>query len=81
MKTSTKDGYEWIKPAYVFMDGPFPDEDEDGGEIPSWGISLMTEEDIEIKTFTSHCFKGAVSTANRLGDHYRIPVQIDGTPA
>lgn len=69
------------KPAYVFMDGPFADQDHEGNEIPTWGVSTMTEQDDEIKTWTAYSYQSAKSWADKLGAQYGIPVQIDGTEA
>lgn len=42
--------------AYIITDGPYPDQNAEGDEIPIWVASTCTEDDVELEhhSFTSY---------------------------
>jgi len=64
---------------YVCIDGPFPNIDRNGEEIPVWGVCLMTEDDCEEKCTCCYSYNHAVETGKKwAGKNFELV--IDATP-
>lgn len=68
------------KPDAVVLDGPFADVDRYGDEIPYWSVTLASEENECIKTYSVYSWSRAVALAEKIARDRRIEFVRDGSP-
>jgi hypothetical protein len=66
----------------VYLDGPQPDRDQDGEEIPAWTV-YVGDEDAEPtgQIYTLHHFKSAELLAYQMASDRRLDLIHEATPA
>ena len=66
----------------VYFDGPQPDQDQDGEEIPAWVVYVGDEEADPVGTvYTLHHFKSAELLAYRMAEDRRLDLIHEATRA
>jgi hypothetical protein len=57
----------------VFFDGPEPDQDREGEEVPVWHVYIGDEDAAPVgKVYRCHSFKGAEALAKRMAKDRRL---------
>ena len=66
----------------VYFDGPQPDRDRDGEEVPAWTV-YVGDADAEPtgKVYTLHNFKSAELLAHQMASDRRLDLIHEATPA
>ena len=66
----------------IYFDGPQPDRDPEGEEIPAW-VVYVGDEDAEPvgQVYTLHHFQTAELLAHRMAEDRRLDLIHDATPA
>jgi hypothetical protein len=66
----------------IFFDGPQPDQDNDGEEIPVWSVYVGDEESEPVGTvYKLHHFKSAELLAYQMADDRRLELIHEASPA
>ena len=66
----------------VFFDGPQPDRNHDGDEIPTWSVYVGDEEGIPVDSvYRFFSFGAAERLAQRIADDRGIELIVDAMPA
>lgn len=57
----------------VYCDGPFPDQDSSGDEVPVWNVMIGDENGDPIgDEFTCWDYDGAIATARKLATKHKL---------
>lgn len=66
----------------VFFEGPQPDRNPDGDEIPVWSVYVGDEEAIPVgHVYRSHSFAYAAQLARRIAEDRGLELITDAMPA
>ncbi len=66
----------------VYFDGPEPDRNHDGDEIPAWVVYVGNDEAEPTDTvYTCHDFKAAEALAQRMAKDRRLELIHEASPA
>ena len=66
----------------VFFDGPEPDRDREGEEVPVWSVYVGDEHADPVgKVYTVHNFKSAEQLAKRMSEDRRLDLIHEASPA
>ncbi len=66
----------------VFLEGPEPQLDRDGEEIPVWFVYVGDEEGIDVgKVYKNHDFQAALALALRMAVDRKLELINEATPA
>jgi len=66
----------------VFFDGPHPDVNRDGDEIPVWQVYIGDQDAEPTATFYNvHSFKTAATLAQRMASDRRLELINEASPA
>ena len=65
-------------PAYVMLDGPYPESDQYGDERPVWFVTLYSDDDCELVGKEATSLAGAWATAEQWRDRYGIELVAEG---
>ena len=70
MTTTATIGHQWRG---VFFDGPQPDQNHEGDEIPVWVVYVGDEESSPVSTvYRCHSYRAAESLAKRMSHDRRL---------
>ncbi len=66
----------------VFCEGPEPDQDADGEEIPVWSVYVGDQDADPVgQVYTCHSYRVAVQLAARIAEDRRLKCVMEASPA
>jgi hypothetical protein len=68
-------------PAYIITDGPYPDQNQEGDEIPVWYATVCDVNDTEISASTFHSFEDCYEYGQEYARRHNVEHVAEGMRA